>query len=60
MVLVDHVMSLVMASAQEILVLEHGMLIAQGAPAEVVRNEHVRAAYLGRSAVPASQAEQSA
>ena len=59
-VLVDHVMSLVMASAQEILVLEHGMLIAQGAPADVVRNEHVRAAYLGRSAVPASQAEHSA
>lgn len=49
-ILVDHVMSLVMASADDILVLEHGTVIAQGAPADVVRNEHVRSAYLGKAA----------
>ena len=54
-VLVDHVMPLVMASAQEILVLEHGVLIAQGEPADVVRNEHVRSAYLGRSTAHTSE-----
>ncbi len=55
MVLVDHVMPLVIASAQEILVLEHGVLIAQGEPADVVRNEHVRSAYLGRSTALTSE-----
>jgi len=58
-VLVDHVMSLVMASAQEILVLEHGILIAQGEPTDVVRNEHVRAAYLGRSTLAEAEAQRS-
>jgi len=47
-VLVDHVMALVTASAEEILVLEYGNVIAQGTPGEVLRNEQVRAAYLGQ------------
>jgi branched-chain amino acid transport system ATP-binding protein len=46
-VIVEHVMRAVMATAQRIVVLDHGQKIAEGAPAEVVANEEVIRAYLG-------------
>ncbi len=45
--LIEHVMRAVMALAQHIVVLHHGEVIAQGAPAEVVRNPAVLECYLG-------------
>jgi branched-chain amino acid transport system ATP-binding protein len=38
----------VMALAQRVLVINYGQMIAQGAPQEVVCNQEVIAAYLGR------------
>jgi ABC-type branched-subunit amino acid transport system ATPase component len=46
-VLVDHDMSLVSACCDTTAVLDFGRLIASGATAEVLRNEHVKRAYLG-------------
>ncbi len=45
--LIEHVMRAVMALAQRVLVLHHGASIAEGAPAEVVRNDAVIRSYLG-------------
>ncbi|MGH8737699.1 MAG: ABC transporter ATP-binding protein [Burkholderiales bacterium] len=45
--LIEHVMRAVMALAQRVLVLHHGEIIAQGAPAEVVRDAAVLECYLG-------------
>jgi ABC-type branched-subunit amino acid transport system ATPase component len=46
-VLVDHDMSLVSACCDTTAVLDFGQLIASGPTAEVLRNEHVKRAYLG-------------
>lgn len=46
-VFVEHVMHAVMALTDRIAVLNHGKLIAQGAPAEVMKNPDVVSAYLG-------------
>ena len=46
-ILVDHDMSLVSACCQTTAVLDFGRLIASGPTAEVLRNEHVKRAYLG-------------
>ncbi|MBM4288059.1 MAG: ABC transporter ATP-binding protein [Deltaproteobacteria bacterium] len=46
--LVEHDMSLTMEVADEIVVLDHGELLAEGAPREIQRNPEVIAAYLGR------------
>jgi branched-chain amino acid transport system ATP-binding protein len=46
-VLVDHDMSLVSACCDTTAVLDFGKLIASGPTAEVLRNEHVKRAYLG-------------
>jgi branched-chain amino acid transport system ATP-binding protein len=45
--LIEHVMRAVMALAERVLVLHHGASIAEGVPAEVVRNEAVIHSYLG-------------
>jgi branched-chain amino acid transport system ATP-binding protein len=45
--LIEHVMRVVMALASRVLVLHHGGSIAEGTPAEVVRNEAVIHSYLG-------------
>jgi ABC-type branched-subunit amino acid transport system ATPase component len=48
--MVEHDMSLVMGSCEDIYVLDFGSTIAVGAPAEIQRDERVRAAYLGDDA----------
>jgi branched-chain amino acid transport system ATP-binding protein len=45
--LIEHVMRAVMALAQRVVVLHHGEIIAEGAPAEVVRDTAVLECYLG-------------
>jgi len=48
--LIEHVMRAVMALAQQVVVLNHGEVIARGTPAEVVRNRAVLECYLGEEA----------
>ncbi len=45
--LIEHVMRAVMALAQHIVVLHHGVIIARGTPREVVRDPAVLECYLG-------------
>jgi branched-chain amino acid transport system ATP-binding protein len=49
-ILVDHDMSLVSACCETTAVIDFGKLIASGATAEVLRDEHVMRAYLGTEA----------
>jgi len=49
--LIEHVMRAVMALATHVLVLDHGVAIAEGAPEQVVRDPAVVQSYLGAEAV---------
>ncbi len=49
--LIEHVMRAVMALAGRIVVLHHGVRIAEGAPSDVVRHPEVLKSYLGEEAV---------
>jgi branched-chain amino acid transport system ATP-binding protein len=46
-VIVEHVMRAIMAVAKHIVVLDHGLKIAEGSPKEIVENPEVIRAYLG-------------
>ena len=49
--LIDHNMALVMSVCDRIVVLDQGLTLAEGTPAEIRSNLDVAAAYLGESAV---------
>jgi branched-chain amino acid transport system permease protein len=51
-VFVEHVMRAVMALSDRVVVLNHGMLLAEGAPTEVMQRPEVMTAYLGTSHAP--------
>jgi branched-chain amino acid transport system ATP-binding protein len=48
--LIEHVMRVVMAIAQKVVVLHHGKALAQGAPAAIAADPRVIESYLGRKA----------
>ena len=48
LVIVEHIMEVILTLAQRVLVFNQGRVIAQGRPEDVVRDEQVIEAYLGR------------
>ncbi|HYU16804.1 MAG TPA: ABC transporter ATP-binding protein [Candidatus Acidoferrum sp.] len=51
-IMIEHVMPAVMGLSDRVLVLDHGKRIAEGSPAEVVRDPLVLTAYLGPGGAP--------
>jgi branched-chain amino acid transport system ATP-binding protein len=50
-IIVEHIMKVIMTISDRILAINHGMVIAEGTPAEMASNPEVIAAYLGESYV---------
>jgi branched-chain amino acid transport system ATP-binding protein len=48
-ILIEHDMRLVLRMADRVTVLDRGSVLADGAPAEIVANDKVQAAYLGKA-----------
>lgn len=53
-ILVEHVMKAVMPLCDRLIVLNHGEKIAEGSPQEIINNQNVIKAYLGRGFADAS------
>ena len=47
LLLIEHVMRVIMALAQRVIVIHHGIKIAEGEPEEIINNKFVIDAYLG-------------
>ena len=48
LIIIEHNMNLIERLCDYAVVLDHGTLLAEGTPAEVLKNEQVREAYLGK------------
>jgi branched-chain amino acid transport system ATP-binding protein len=49
-IMIEHIMHAVMRFSQRVICLETGRIIAEGSPADIVRNPLVQKAYFGEQA----------